>query len=297
MDDGADMSANPTNEEIMDAICQSGYLMEQDVASQLEALKFHVKTNVAFEDREEGKSREMDVSAIKRVAVNESAKVSAFIELVVECKNSNNPLVFITRSKNDGDTNASPEQFRFPMKYQMRKDLGGGRGLYRELNGFFHLGFDKIHYRHRQSAKAVQFCRIDRKGSAWHANHGGLYDAIFYPIAKAVTARLADVPRSTGRAEWKYIWLLFPVVVTRGSVLVVDSAKADPFPEPQPWVGFSRELKSAKLSGTYSVDFVRQDQLDAFVRECIDPLAELAKELVETKADFLLQSDCPWRDS
>jgi hypothetical protein len=163
--DGADMSASPTNEEIMDAIAQSGYLMEQHVATQLEALKFHVQTNIAFEDPDEGKSREIDVSAIKRVAENETAKVSAFVELVVECKNSSNPLVFITRSKNESDRNASPEQFRYPMTYQMKKDLGGGRGLYRELNGFFHLGFDKIHYRHRQPAKAVQFCRIDRKAA------------------------------------------------------------------------------------------------------------------------------------
>src|SRR5258705_4761382 len=141
MNDEADMSTNPTNEEIMKAIRQSGYLMEQLVATQLEALKFHVKTNVAFEDLDEGKSREFDVSAIKRVAVNESAKTSAFVELVVECKKNINPLVFIARSKNESDANASPEQFRYPIKYQIQKDLGCGRGQDRELNGFFHLGF------------------------------------------------------------------------------------------------------------------------------------------------------------
>ena len=43
--------------------------MEQEVATQLEALGFHVSTNMAFEDIEEGKSREIDV--IKRVAHNE----------------------------------------------------------------------------------------------------------------------------------------------------------------------------------------------------------------------------------
>jgi len=89
---------------------------------------------------------------------------------------------------------------------------------------------------------------------------------------------------------------LFPIIVTRGDLLIVDSAKADPVPEPQDWAGFSRELKSGKVSGTYALDFVRQDQLEKFVRECIDPLGELAKELVETKTDFLLQADCPWRD-
>ena len=82
MHDGPDMSTNPTHEEIMEAIRQSGYLMEQHVATQLEALNFYIKTNVAFEDPDEGKSREMDVSAIKRVATNESAKVGAIVELI-----------------------------------------------------------------------------------------------------------------------------------------------------------------------------------------------------------------------
>ena len=290
------MSANPNNEEIMAALEQSGYLMEQRVATQLEALNFDIKTNAAFEDPDEGKSRETDVSAIKRIAVNESAKVSAFVELIVECKNNGNPLVFLSRPKSVWDANERSEQFRYPMKYEMKKDLGGGRSMSRELNAFFHLGFDKIHYRHQQTAKAVQFCRIDRKGGGWYANHGGLYDAIFYPMAKAVTARLANVPRGANPQDWKYIWLLFPILVTTGDLLVVDSAKVSPIPEPRDWVSFSRELKSGKLSGTYALDFVRQDKLENFVHECIDPLGELAKELVEAKADFLLQAQCPWDD-
>jgi ABC-type transporter Mla MlaB component len=290
------MSSNPTNDEIMAAIRQSGYLMEQHVATQLETLNFHIRTNVAFEDPDEGKSREIDVSAIKRVAFNESAIVAAFVELIVECKNSNNPLVLITRPKNEGDAKTTFKQFRFPMKYEMRKDLGGGKAMFREISAFSHLGFDKIHYRHLQPIKAVQFCRIDRKGNSWHANHGGLYDAVFYPMAKALTARLAEIPKGSNRDDQKYIWLLFPIVVTAGELLVVDSIKADPVPEQRDWVSFSRELKSGKLSGNYALDFVQQDQLEKFVRECIDPLGELAKELVETKTNLLLQNVCPWQD-
>lgn len=138
-------------------------------------------------------------------AHNETGKISAFIELIAECKNNSNPLVFITRPKNDGDAYASPKQFRYPITYKMMKEPGNARSSYRETDGFFHLGFHKIHYRHRLSTKAVQFCRIDRKGSGWHANHGGLYDAVFYPMAKAVTARLAEIPRGRGPDDWKYI--------------------------------------------------------------------------------------------
>ena len=32
--------------------------------------------------------------AVKRVAVAEQAKIAAFVELIVECKNTSNPFVF-----------------------------------------------------------------------------------------------------------------------------------------------------------------------------------------------------------
>ncbi len=63
-----------------------------------------------------------------------------------------------------------------------------------------------------------------RKGAhvRWHANHGGLYDATFYPIAKAFAARKKEVPRGTSRDDWRYFWFFFPIVVTSGSLFLID---------------------------------------------------------------------------
>ena len=44
------MDAFPSHIDIITALRQSGYLMEQQVATQLEALGLHVWTNWAFED-------------------------------------------------------------------------------------------------------------------------------------------------------------------------------------------------------------------------------------------------------
>ena len=224
------MSATPTADEIMEAITDSGYLMEQNVATEFESSGFHVRTNVAFEDPDEGKSREIDVTAVKRVAHNEDAKQSAFVEMIVECKNSSNPFVFIARPKNVADDRRSPSEFMFPYSYSMKKDLGGGRGMHRDVSAFLHLGFDKVYEEHQQRWKAVQFCRIDRKGSGWHANHGGLYDSMFYPMAKAVVARKKEFRRPQHKDDWRYIWLYLPVVVTSGDLFLIDSTAANPAP-------------------------------------------------------------------
>ena len=162
---------DPCTERIIQALKKSGYLMEQEVATQLENLGMHVETNWAFKDPDERKSREVDVRAIRRVAHNEEKRLSAFIEILVECKNSTSPFVFITREKNQLDKMRAPEELVFPnASYD---------------DPFFRLGFDQIHYDFVRPWKAVQFCRIDKSTKNWSANHGGIYDSIFYPMAKS----------------------------------------------------------------------------------------------------------------
>jgi hypothetical protein len=100
--------------------------MEQEVATQLEAVGYHVNTNRAYEDSDEGKSREIDVLATKRIAYNEKEKLAAFVEIIAECKNSANPFVFVGRPKNQTDNQRAPLEYAFPIaKYESRKDLGG----------------------------------------------------------------------------------------------------------------------------------------------------------------------------
>lgn len=290
------MVGSPSEDDIMAAIKASGYLMEQEVATQFERRGMHVRTNVAFEDSEEGKSREIDVTAISRVAVNDEAKVGAFVELLVECKNSSNPFVFIARPKNEADRRSKPEEFVFPYEYKMTKDLDAGRSTYRSFPAFNHLGFDKVFHAHVRPWKAVQFCRIDRSGKGWHANHGGLYDAIFYPIAKALNARRKERPKGARPEDWRYIWLYFPLVVTSGELFLIDTSAEKPRPEPVDHVCFQRELKSAKLSGSFMVTFVRQQAIEKFMADVVDPLAELSRELIECRLAFLKNTELPWVD-
>jgi hypothetical protein len=290
------MTAGPTVGDIMAAIKESGYLMEQEVATQLESRGLHVRTNVAFEDTEEGKSREIDVTAIKRVAVNESAKLAAFVELLIECKNNVNPFVFIARPKNEEDRHKAPEEFVFPYEYQMKRDLGGGQAMIRTVSAFHHLGFDQVFEPSARAWKAVQFCRIDRKGNGWHANHGGLYDAIFYPMAKALTERRKQAVKVRRPEDWHYIWMFFPLVVTFGELFLIDSTMDTPSPVSVDHVSFQRQLKSGKLSGSFMVTFVRQQALDSFLVKVVNPLADLSVELIERRQDFLAATDLGWID-
>ena len=263
--------------------------MEQEVATQLEALGFHVSTNQAFKDVEEGKSREIDITAIKRVAHNEKERLSAFVEIIAECKNNKNPFVFIGRPKNRADEEYAPQEFVFPILEYMARERRGDSWVQFSRKPFFHLGFDKVHYDFTNQTKAVQFCRIDRKGNRWEANHGGLYDSIFYPMAKAVTARKQTIPHPRHADDWRFFWLFVPIVVTSGDIFYIDSMERDPGPEPRSHVTFKREVRSEKLNGIFAVDFVRQDKVEKFISD-LDPLVVKLTDLTMDKAEFVLKS-------
>ena len=291
------MNVFPNPKDIIDALKQSGYLMEQEVATQLEALRFHVWTNWAFQDIDEGKSREIDVRAIKQVARNEEKKLSAYVEIIVECKNSTNPFVFIGRPKNQADHQHPPQELVFPIaRYEARKDLGINGVQIRSKDAFFHLGFDKVHHDFARETKAVQFCRIDRKGSRWQANHDGLYDSIFYPMAKVLTAQKGEIRVGTRPGDWRYFWFFVPMVVTSGDIFYVDSTEADPVPQERNYVTFKREIRSGKLKGTFAVEFIRQNRLDNFVSNCLQPLVDKIVDLTMNHADFVLQQNIPWEE-
>ena len=262
------MDASPSQIDIITALRQSGYLMEQQVATQLEGLGLHVWTNWAFEDIDEGKSREIDVRAIRRVAHNEEKKISAFIEIIGECKNNSNPLVFVGRPKSDVDRLYAPEELVLPSS---------------DKEAFFHLGFGEVYSSFSSEVKAVQFCRIDRKGSNWHANHGGLYDSMFYPMAKALTARKREVLKDHRRGEWRYFWFFVPVVVTSGDIFLVDSTEAEPVPEAKNYVTFKRDIQSEKVKGAFAVDFIRQSKFEQYFAECLQPVMD--------KMSYLAMSD------
>lgn len=290
------MNAKPNSEEIIAALRQSGYLMEQEVATQLEALDFHVDTNRAFRDLDEDKSREIDVRAIKRFAHNEKHNISLFIEILAECKNNSTPFVFIGRPKNAIDDRRSPIEYEFPVRKYHAKQYVGNSVRIHKVDAFSHLGFPSVHYDWILQTKAVQFCRLDRKGSDWHVNHSGLYDSLFYPIAKAVTFRKNEVFGSVSDANRRQFWFFVPMVVVSGDLLYVDSSKIDPAPEERDHITFRRELKSQNINGVFSVDFVRQDYIEKFVSKCLTPIAEYASNLVENKIDFVMQREIPWMD-
>ncbi|MCY4353270.1 MAG: hypothetical protein OXC09_00545 [Truepera sp.] len=150
-----------------------------------------------------------------------------------------------------------------------------------------------MHYDFAAEVKANQFCQIDGRGKA---NHGGLYDSIFYPMAKALMARKREIPTPTYTrpGDWRYFWFFVPMVVTSGDIYYVDSTATDPEPQERDYVTFKREIRSEKLKGTFTIDFIRQDRLERFFSDCLQPLVSRMADLTMNNADFVLKQGISW---
>jgi hypothetical protein len=252
--------------------------MEQEVASELESLGFHVHTNRAFEDSDEGKSRELDVAAIREFYKTTDQQLQGIIELLCECKNSEQPFVFLLRPRTKADEHRKVEEMLLP-RSEFHLPIEGRPNTMNVVPAIDHLGIRSLRYQSQQALKAVQFAKVVRDKSKWVANHAGLYDAIFYPLVKAMLARRAEI---TGRRSTSsYTWLFFPCVITTGDLYALDTT--DPTGQPQhvDFISFTRHIKSDRIDGFFSVDFVKRTSLSNYVAKVIDPLATGIAALVE----------------
>lgn len=255
----------PSTLQMRKAIEKSGYLFEQKIAALMQKQGFHVDSSWAFKDPEQEKSREIDVKAIRRVRVDEPNKLQVFCEFLMECKNSDSPLVFLQTTKNERERKSlRPREYVFPIsKYEQPID----EKSFREIDAFTRLGLGSSHYYYSTELKATQFAKIIRKGGDWHANHDGVYDALILPQVKALEQRRKEVRQPYTKGQWASIWLLFNVVVLRDHLFILDVNEDDGLPVSTGRVSFVRHVKTQDLDEHYLIDFVTEEYLGNYIEE------------------------------
>jgi hypothetical protein len=264
-----DVGAVPTPQEILEALGRTGFLLEQEVATELQQLGLHVNTGVAFQDPDEGKSREIDVLATG-FHVNRENMIGVKYEIICECKNTQWPFVLIGPAKTDKEFLYEPVGCTFPVPHfaEPVAQEASEPESYVLVPTFSVLRLDDEHYI-GNSHSAVQIARISRKSNKWQADNEGIFDSIIYPIAKALLARkktyTLDEPPEPGQLA--LVYLCFPIIVTSGGLYFLDTTEADPAPKEVSHVTLLREIRTRNTNGHFMIDFVTKDGLSSFVQK------------------------------
>jgi hypothetical protein len=263
------MGAVPTPEQILEALGRTGFLLEQAVATELQQLGLHVNTGVAFEDPDEGKSREIDVLATS-FHLNRKNMVGVQCEIVCECKNTQWPFVLIGPAKTANEFLHGPVGYTFPIPHfaEPLAQEGTEPESYILVPTFNVLGLADEHYL-ANSHNAVQVARISRKNNKWQADNEGIFDSIVYPVAKALLARRKaySIDAAPEPGQLALVYLCFPMIVTSGGLYFLDTTEADPTPKEVSHVTLLREIRTESTNGHFIIDFVTKEGLTPFVQE------------------------------
>ena len=148
------------------------------------------------------------------------------------------------------------------------------------------MGLERAHWQMLAKEKAVQFCRLERKGKGWQASHAGMYDSLFLPMAKALKAMQEPWLKDTNAGDWKWIRVYVPIVVTTSKLYFTNQSENGQSEkniklEERGYVTFSREIKSKSTNGQFNLTFVNTDRLEEFIKECIDPLTDYISDKFE----------------
>jgi hypothetical protein len=271
----------PTDEEIVAAVDQAGWLLEQQAARTLAGHDFSARPSWAFSDPDEPtNSRELDVWSYRRYLSNTDARVFIGAHVLVECKQSEQPYCAIGQELPEWRRAGNPAEHTLPVRFVPRIfDFEKNQLVYDRSWDVF--GFRDLGLRHGQSHfRASQLTRLDLKDKKWSATNAGIFNSLVYPLAKAVRAdqktfgRTLETwsntqPKGSDRQGYVGYRIRFPVVLISSPLYVVDASAAEPAVTASKWVRVQRHLESQSLSGVFEFDVVTRDFFVEYVETVV----------------------------
>jgi hypothetical protein len=272
---------------VISSLERTGYLLEQRVARKVRSAGFTAITGKAFKDPEEGKSREVDVFAVRKVWDSPSKDVLVSIQLVIECKRSDGPYVVIGRTPNAMDTHRQPHSHTMPIS-QVRwlEYIGEQTARQHGMQTWKWLGFHELPGSPNHDVrKGVQLVRMNLKNKAWTAENSSVFE-LTVPLMKAVEA--FRPPRDKNpEPRYAHLCLCFPIIVTSGELFYVNGESEAPAAEQVDWAPLERDIDMNSMAGLFNLDVVTYSALDRYLQERVLSFSGAVGEEVAKAPDRL----------
>ncbi len=277
----------PTIEEIKKALERSGYLLEQRICPIIEKFGFLTTPNEQYQDQDSGKSREIDVYALKVNSLYRNEfKDMVEISLMIECKNNSTPVVFLTQK-----TSISISLFGYVVLN------GYPDGIYDKASKKVvsvedYFRFKKFLHHYKEKWIARQFCqlkpKIINKGSPkqkieWEVSHEGLYESI-ESLTKATdyysSKRKKSIVLKEDTKDLINLGIIYSILLFAGQIFECRIIGKNYRLFPRKHLTFHKTIQSKTVEGTYHIDVIQEDYLSKFlniVNEESDEIVKLLK--------------------
>jgi hypothetical protein len=269
--------------EMRQALLRSGYLLEHRIETTLRRQGWYVDASHAYRDADTGKSRELDLYAIRWWEIKTKTKNRrgdrVWVELLIECVNNSQPVAFLTkRDPFASGVNALPE-IKFVCDPQDVRTKQGRQDIrdFLDMQDYQHYCVGRI---------ASQFCSFVRKKdkSDWMAMHEDEHFAVFSALVKALEDSLSGFTYTKG--TYLSATFLYPVLVLQGTLLDVrhDGSRLE-FKKAN-WIRYRRSLVFGKKQISYVIDVVTERGLSKYLKT-VEGEARKTAFRMKTASQFL----------
>jgi hypothetical protein len=305
----------PAPNEVLQALQEAGWLLEQDTETTLKNHAFHTTSSKAYIDPDEpNTSREIDVTGYREFYRHESLGYSIAARVIIECKQSTMPYVLIGRPQSNYDSarERKEEQYLYNRVQIGHINLGDGRRQLQVVGVRDYLGINDLdNAPWNDHFVATQMTRLDRK-KTWQADNRGIFTSLTFPLAKALdhfrresptmgSTRVSVPPdvRGMKRAdEWGVVCFYFPLVVTSSTLFTLDVTMDDRTPSIAPWAPMTREIQTRNIRGRFHIDVATYDHLDTYIkRRIIDFMQNIVGAAEADPLKFATWQDYSYNES
>ena len=272
-----------TKTQALQALLQSGYLLESRIESLLRERHYLVEANSVYTDPLTSKSRELDLYALSGQNLWKDHS-SLWPYLLVECVNNPQPIAFLTKKPQ------VPFYFRNDIKMSglpVKILETGEEESWEMLSDFLHM--DEYHHSCRGRV-ASQFCSFNQKKgtSDWMAFHeDGHFDCI-QKLCDAVdyfsVRHFKDwVP---GAVEPVNLQIYYPIIVFQGSLFDIHSSKRSVRLYDAKHIQYRQPTIIKGVEGDYQIDIVTESYFPQFLNTIEDEIDKMVRQMRRHKVQI-----------
>lgn len=275
----------PGVKDILTALDNSGYLLEQFIAPVLEESGFVVETNYHYLDPDDKTSREMDLRGytLKKISRKWLSHYLS-ITLVISCKSNKNPIIFFQRKS------AIPPEYTsgdFLMISNPDK-IPGQEAEPVDIQDYINLR--KFHHYYKSPNLSTQFCEVahNEKSKKFETRHEE-YKSEILPLIKAMDFETKRVKDEELTSETINIHTIYPLLILGGDIYtcrILSNQK--PQVRKSQHVSYLQAYNSDTLKGEFRIDVISERYIKKFLKQIDLETDEIIKR-VDRKRKYLVQ--------
>jgi len=268
--------------EIIEAIEESGYLIEHRVVPVFNSFGFSVNSNEIYTDFETKKTREIDIVAYDHHLTNNDTLIVP--KLLVECENNKQPVVFFK------DTPLNPFMFHLDAKISgIPKFIITSKGTRKSFNDFMNLEM-KHHY--CWESFSTQYCSFqitEKRGiKKWMALHPENQHNTFENLIKCLDYKINEHESSIQIVSDKYseINLYYPIIVFQGDLYESYFKDGVTHLDEINHIKYRKKVPKKDYVDTYHFDIVTERYLDEFLKLMDKEIKTIVSKFVGMQPDI-----------